>query len=177
MTGKMKNIPINKLIKQLEANGSEFTIQWYATELNMPVESAAQTVASRIFNANDNGELLDDSIIDKVLSRALWRKYITDKVVSEIIEKAMTVDKFNRKEVIDDCLDRLNISYPTSAFIINAMYNVFPELRNGDTIKVLHNKTNYQPSTYAKANSDYQYSDGEIENEENYNDFWMRENS
>lgn len=171
MAEKKKSIPVKTLIRQLEDNGSEATIDWYATEMNMPKEKAASAVALRIFKADDDGTLKDDTLIDEVLCRAMWRKYITDKVVDELIQRSMTVDRFGRKDKIEEDLYSMGIEYPTSDFIIRAMYIVFYELRNGDGTST----DNEHESEEDDDGYDEYEEDENIEDERNWFDFWGRE--
>lgn len=129
MTGKKTSVSVARLVRQIESLGSQEAIRWYAAQTGMPVESAAQAVAYSVFCGYEDGTVPEEGIIDHTLCRAMWRKYITDDVVDEIVDRALAVDKFERLDLIDDCLSALNIPYPSADFIIDAIYNVYPELR------------------------------------------------
>lgn len=126
-----KSISIEKLLKYLSVNGTIATAEWYACFLEMPIKKAQYTIAQRIFKEYDEdccGDF-DDSVIDITLCRYLWQRYIEDEQVMEIIERAFLEDKFDRKMRVSSLLDDLNIRYPRSEEITNAIFFVAPELR------------------------------------------------
>ena len=86
-------------------------------------------IAYRVFTEYKENEEFDDSIIDITLCRYLWQKFVNDEQIAEIVEVALQKNKFERKQELNTLLYDLNIEYPKSERIVDAIYFVVPELR------------------------------------------------
>lgn len=127
---------ISKLLAYLKEHGSEATAEWYARELEMPIKNAQYMIAYRVFKECYEDDEFDDSVIDITLCRYLWQKYVGDKEIAEMIEEVLTMNKFKRKEGLQDRLYDLNIEYPKSDRVIDAIYYAVPMLRTASSENV-----------------------------------------
>lgn len=127
-----KSMALSKLLTYLKEHGSIATAEWYAQQMDMPIKNAQYMVAYRIFKEYDENDEFDDSVIDMTLCRFLWQKFVGDKEIAEMVEDVLTLNKFRRRERLRDLLYDLNIEYPQSDRITDAIYFAVPELRTAD---------------------------------------------
>ncbi len=127
-----KSISLSKVLSYLKEHGSAVTAKWYSEMLAMPIKNAQYMIAYRVFTEYKENEEFDDSIIDITLCRYLWQKFVNDEQIAEIVEVALQKNKFERKRELNTLLYDLNIEYPKSERIIDAIYFVVPELRTAN---------------------------------------------